>query len=231
MSTGCSHRSTSPFCPLNVAGRKLVEEGDYCYRTNGRHVDLNRNYKTKLWGENEPLKECNPGPSPFSEAETRVVRDFAEAWKPDVFLCVHSGQESLLMPYAYEAKVPENSEAMERVLNTINNKWAHVGDRHVGPAGAKVGYLCHGTSLDYMYDTLKVPFSFAFEIFGGVQHERGNEASCFLEEEASEELASLDPEECFFKFNPIDEKTYNEVVNNWSKAFLDMADCALFGLC
>merc|ERR1712178_28512 len=71
------------------------------------------------------------------------------------------------MPYAYEAKVPENSEAMERVLNTINNKWAHVGDRHVGPAGAKVGYLCHGTSLDYMYDTLKVPFSFAFEILGG----------------------------------------------------------------
>ena len=34
-----------------------------------------------------------------------------------------------------------------------------------GAAGKEVGYLCPGTCLDYAYDTLKVPYSFAWEIY------------------------------------------------------------------
>ena len=36
----------------------------------------------------------------------------------------------------------------------------------VGVWGNNIGYLAHGTATDYMYERLKVPLSFTWEIYG-----------------------------------------------------------------
>lgn len=51
---------------------------------------------------------------------------------------------------------------MLNVLSQINSK--HCSCRN-GAAGKEVGYLCPGTCLDYAYDSLQVPYVFAWEIY------------------------------------------------------------------
>ncbi|CAN1315514.1 Metallocarboxypeptidase A-like protein MCYG_01475 [Linum perenne] len=79
----------------NLNGRKLVEQGDLCERRNGRGVDLNRNWSVD-WGKKEkdydPYEE-NPGPAPFSEPETQIMRKLALSFDPHVWINVHSGME------------------------------------------------------------------------------------------------------------------------------------------
>lgn len=48
------------------------------------------------------------------------------------------------------------------VLNQLNPKHCQCS---AGAAGKEVGYLCPGTCLDYAYDTMKVPYVFAWEIY------------------------------------------------------------------
>ena len=36
-----------------------------------------------------------------------------------------------------------------------------------GPSGAVSGYLAYGTSMDYMYHAVHVPYPLTIEIFGG----------------------------------------------------------------
>lgn len=51
---------------------------------------------------------------------------------------------------------------MMAVLGELNPKHCQCES---GAAGKEVGYLCPGTCLDYAYDTLKVPYVFAWEIY------------------------------------------------------------------
>lgn len=51
---------------------------------------------------------------------------------------------------------------MLEILNKMNPKYCNCD---VGAAGKDVGYLCPGTCLDYAYENLAVPYSFAFEIY------------------------------------------------------------------
>jgi Zinc carboxypeptidase len=78
----------------NVSGRKYVEDsGDLCERKNGNGVDINRNWNID-WGVKEAdyqASEEEPGAKPFSEPETRIIRDLAQAFAPHVWLTVHSG--------------------------------------------------------------------------------------------------------------------------------------------
>ena len=56
------------------------------------NVDLNRNWGNDHRDKNVPLgDEMYPGPSGFSEPETRILRDLVSAERPDLFLSVHSG--------------------------------------------------------------------------------------------------------------------------------------------
>ncbi len=59
-------------------------------RTNARGVDVNRNFPTKNWTEKSERTRYNPGPSPASEPETRVVIDILERYKPSLIISIHS---------------------------------------------------------------------------------------------------------------------------------------------
>eukprot|EP00435_Cladocopium_sp_Y103_P075783 s111_g64.t5 len=47
-------------------------------------------------------KDTNPGPAPFSEPETRLLRSLVSEYKPTTYLCVHSGTLGLYMPWAFD---------------------------------------------------------------------------------------------------------------------------------
>ncbi|XP_031254636.1 metallocarboxypeptidase A-like protein TRV_02598 [Pistacia vera] len=185
----------------NLNGRKLVEAGDLCERRNGRGVDLNRNWSVD-WGKKEkdfdPYEE-NPGYAPFSEPETQILRKLAISFDPHVWVNVHSGMEALFMPYDHKNTTPEglSSQRMRRLLEEINKAHCH-NHCMIGSGGGSVGYLAHGTATDYMFDVVRVPMAFTFEIYGD------NTASS---------------NDCFKMFNPVDHSTFNGVLNSWSAAF------------
>ncbi|XP_031102998.1 metallocarboxypeptidase A-like protein MCYG_01475 [Ipomoea triloba] len=188
----------------NVNGRKLVEKGELCERRNGRGVDLNRNWSVD-WGKKEkdydPYEE-NPGTSPFSEPETQLMRKLSTSFEPHIWVNVHSGMEALFMPYDHKNTTPDGflSQRMRMMLEKLNH--FHLNDRClVGSGGGSVGYLAHGTATDYMYDIVRVPMAFTFEIYG------------------DPEASSKD---CFKMFNPTSMTTFNKVLNEWSAVFFTM---------
>ncbi|CAJ1447176.1 unnamed protein product [Effrenium voratum] len=85
-------------------------------------------------------------------------------FKPTTFLSVHSGTLGLYMPWAYDSEhlAQRNRQAMLSVLQELDA--AHC-KCPFGAAGKEVGYDCPGTSFDWVYDNLKTPFSFAWEIY------------------------------------------------------------------
>ena len=57
---------------------------------------------------------------------------------------------------------------MMRILNALNT--AHCrGKCAVGSGGKSVGYLAHGTATDYIFEVMKVPIVFTWEIYGDMK--------------------------------------------------------------
>ncbi|XP_022772568.1 carboxypeptidase B2-like [Durio zibethinus] len=184
----------------NLNGRKLVEAGDLCERRNGRGVDLNRNWSVD-WGKKEkdydPYEE-NPGTAAFSEPETQIMRKLAISFDPHIWVNVHSGMEALFMPYDHKNRTPDelSSHRMRLLLEELNNVHCHKRCM-IGSGGGSVGYLAHGTATDYMYDVVRVPMAFTFEIYGD---------------------GTASAKDCFKMFNPVDLTTFKKVINDWSAA-------------
>ena len=90
----------------NPDGRKFVEAGDYCWRGNGNRVDINRNWNAhwKAKKSFDDLYQTDPGKHAFSEKETIAIEKVIRNFNPDIFLSIHSGLYSLMMPYAYSQK-------------------------------------------------------------------------------------------------------------------------------
>lgn len=155
----------------NPASRAKVEQGHYCLRVNQNGVDLNRNWD-EHWdpkpNENAP-QDTNPGPSPFSELETQIFKRLVTAYNPTTFLTIHSGTRGLYMPWAWSTGAPaeRNQKQMLAILKTLDKKYCECP---YGAAGKEVGYACPGTCLDWIYDDLKTPYAFAFEIYAHPQH-------------------------------------------------------------
>jgi len=58
-------------------------------RTNGRDVDLNRNFPTETWSPEFTKEYNNPGRLPASEPETVLVANAIEDFNPDVVIQMH----------------------------------------------------------------------------------------------------------------------------------------------
>jgi len=149
----------------NPRSRAKVEQGDYCLRTNPEGVDLNRNWDeyfdvSSVQGEGQTYS----GPKPFSEPETRILRNVISAYRPTTFFTIHSGTRGMYMPFAYDRvhTATYNAPAMMEILTAVDKEHCQCP---FGAAGKEVGYSCPGTSLDYVYDKLKTPFVFAYEIY------------------------------------------------------------------
>ena len=83
--------------------------------------------------------------------------------KPDVFVSIHSGTLGMYTPYAYSMDEPQfNEQQMLDVIDPVNKKYFNCPS---GAAGDKVGYLCPGTSMDYIYDNMGAKYTYSFEIY------------------------------------------------------------------
>lgn len=153
----------------NPRSRRKVEEGDYCLRVNPDGVDLNRNWDEEWQQEAATFGgDSNPGPSPFSEPETRIFKKALTDFAPTVFLTVHSGTRGMYMPWAYDMEhlAQYNEPSMMEILRKMDKDHCECP---FGAAGKEVGYPCPGTCLDYAYGKLNTPFVFAFEIYTSPQ--------------------------------------------------------------
>eukprot|EP00929_Paragymnodinium_shiwhaense_P053252 TRINITY_DN2665_c0_g1_i1.p1 TRINITY_DN2665_c0_g1~~TRINITY_DN2665_c0_g1_i1.p1 ORF type:complete len:484 (+),score=119.19 TRINITY_DN2665_c0_g1_i1:135-1586(+) len=149
----------------NPRSRAKVEAGDFCLRTNPSGVDLNRNWDEMWKGTPEGVREdTNPGPQPFSEPETRLLKDIVTKYKPTTFVTVHSGTRGMYMPWAYDTQslASRNRPEMMAILKDVDESYCQCP---YGAAGHEVGYSCPGTCLDWVFDQLQTPFAFAVEIY------------------------------------------------------------------
>ena len=77
-------------------------------RTNGRGVDLNRNYPSSGWKEDFEQERYNPGPEPGSEPETQALVQLMSQIKPSLVVHCHSWEPCIVLtgpPEIPEAKV------------------------------------------------------------------------------------------------------------------------------
>mmetsp|Transcript_92224 Transcript_92224/g.257763 ORF Transcript_92224/g.257763 Transcript_92224/m.257763 type:complete len:413 (-) Transcript_92224:126-1364(-) len=155
----------------NPVSRKRVEAGDFCLRVNPDGVDLNRNWAEE-WQPSAVLEpaDTNPGPSPFSEPETKALKALVEDYRPTTFLTIHSGTKGMYMPWAYDMEhlAARNRPQMMQILKDLDSEHCECP---FGAAGREVGYSCPGTCLDYVYDKLQTPYAFAFEIYANPAEE------------------------------------------------------------
>lgn len=225
----------------NPLGRKKVEEGDYCKRTNLNNVDPNRNWD-QFWKKTQSVQE-NSGDYPFSEIETQFSKEQLEKFKPEVFLTLHSGIYGLFYPYGSSMKEAEvNGFEMKSILNDIKNnlcKWCSVGT-----PSQYLNYISPGNCLDYAYDKLKVKYSFAWEIYSDevnykeelkkdnniTKFENENEEnieftkySSFMEtkNKLSNYIDNLNMK-CLSLFNPLNMEDYNYIIEMWIKSIFRM---------
>jgi len=154
---------------LNVMGRQLAESGGSCkeQRKNGNGVDLNRNFDFQ-WsgGSSNPGGEDYKGPSALSEPESQFLSNLVSSYKPAVFIDIHSGDKSLLMPWSHVSQACPNCNHMQEMLDHLAQKEFGGNIAH-GPSGATGNppYTCTGVTNDYMHEKLGIEYSFIFEAY------------------------------------------------------------------
>jgi hypothetical protein len=136
----------------------------------------------------------------------------------------------MYMPWAYDENADEsrirNLNKMTQVVDELDKKFCQCP---AGAAAKEVGYNSPGTCIDWVHSHTKSEYTFAFEIFTGIgvealrdrfneQQLRGGRLS----------LLELDNDvhanaNCFLQFNPTTEDQYNNVVNNWADALIELA--------
>ncbi len=103
---------------VNVDGYVATHTGQRLLRKNMNPrcpVDLNRNYDV-AFGLGAPAGGCAeesyPGPHPFSEPETRAIKDLADSLPNlQLFLDYHAPAEQVMIPFAHTRARPDGFEA------------------------------------------------------------------------------------------------------------------------
>lgn len=175
----------------NPDGRMHIEAGeangkaDYCWRNTGRGVDLNRNGAWEFDGpgsSSRPGHEEYHGAAPFSETETRFIRDLQEEYKYASYVSVHSGEQQLFVPFVDTRSKSTNRRrpstdlelaiCNEVVQSKKLNRWLH--DSGIGYE--MNDYSADGTLMDSMAGISGIPLVFCVELWGGPIHD-----DCFVQ--------------------------------------------------
>ena len=177
---------------LNVAGREKVEtETSTCasMRKNENDVDLNRNFDFK-WeeGSDDPFQEDYRGTAAMSEPQSRLLNYTAAIFAPTMFIDVHSGDQSLMYPYSFKAEECKNAQQHQDMLDFVNAQtfckaglpfndptqkvFKNTCGVRAGPAALALSppYTASGTTLDYMYEVLKIPYAMTWEVYSGTRY-------------------------------------------------------------
>lgn len=133
-----------------VTGGAFIEEFNFARvntvpgRFNARWVDLNRNWDdewqpTSYWGS----REVSAGSAPFSEPETRIVRDYVQRIEPEVVLFFQSAAAGI-----WYSGAPEEWEPARRLAAAYGNA---AGYRLPSGGDGPVDYEITGSASGYLY--------------------------------------------------------------------------------
>ncbi|XP_023937150.2 carboxypeptidase B-like [Bicyclus anynana] len=162
---------------VNPDGYEHSHTGDRMWRKNrARHkgvcvgVDLNRNF-SYCWGGKEssgnPSNTFYRGPEPFSEPESRAIRDFIlNSEIPfKVYITLHSYGQVILFPYASKdepcpdyVRLLEGATVMSKAIHDTNGNTYKVG------VSRDVMYGAAGTSNDWSYGVAGIPYCYLIEL-------------------------------------------------------------------
>jgi hypothetical protein len=179
---------------LNPDGHVYVESGNVLWRKNRRPsqagscigVDPNRNYGF-MWGIDDIGSTGNPcgqtyrGTGPFSEYETRAIRDLVMSGKHDftIGLSYHSYGRLILYPWGYTDEPTPDAATFAALADSM----AAFNDYRAGPSYSAI-YPTNGDFDDWMYGDMVISLraggkdpgppvpkdrilSFTFEVGGG----------------------------------------------------------------
>lgn len=119
---------------LNIDGHTKNE------RTNGNHVDLNRNFPTRDWSSEAKAPRYFPGNKPHSEPEVQALCQLLLQEKPQLIIHFHSWEPSLVYTGTPGAKAA-------KILSMGNNY----------PVKEDIGYPTPGSLGQYGWLELKTP--------------------------------------------------------------------------
>lgn len=151
------------FIPVvNEYGRKRLTQSFVCHKGNENNVDLTRNYdydfKEIIDKKINPINGINSGRKPFSEYETRLVKEIMKKIKPNIFINTRSGNLTLTAPSDNKKKTKD----LLNILDYLKNKYCEeclVGNMD------KISNDISGNSVDYAFNKRKVKYAFKFDIF------------------------------------------------------------------
>jgi len=145
----------------NPGSRAKVEQGDFCTRVNPDHVDINRNFDVDWKNADTDNADTNPGGHAFDQAESRILKNLMEKYKPHAYLDLHSGFRGMFFSNGV-AGDNELSMKLQRLVAPVDESTCKCP---LGIANAEVGYHTSGSALDYSFMVAKVPFSMAVEVY------------------------------------------------------------------
>merc|ERR1711988_482403 len=143
---------------MNPDGLNTVWTSNSWKRTNGRNVDLNRNYpigwKLSCGGSTNSGGETWRGPEPFSEPETKTMRAFQDSRNFAKVMDFHSYAEQVRTNYGNCAHLPGGVDKdFEKIRDGVAEKMGYQASRSCCMGGnIHYAYNRHG-SLAYLVET------------------------------------------------------------------------------
>jgi len=135
-------------------------------------VDINRNFD-QAWGgpgapTNNPCFEMYAGSKPFSEKESSALADYLVELKEDLvaYVTLHAFSQSWMTPWGYKSKKPKKyNDMIDVAKKAVAAMKEFSGIEYVVGPSHNVLYPNSGSSSDWVYSKLNVPFSYIVEMF------------------------------------------------------------------
>jgi carboxypeptidase T len=131
-------------------------------------VDLNRNYGY-MWGYDDSGSSPDPessvfrGESPFSEPETRAVRDFFLAGNIGALISFHSFTQVIQYPWGFENRPTDKEELLHDLASRMASRMAAVHGRSYAFRRAAGQYTTNGDITDWAFGVSGIP-AFTIEL-------------------------------------------------------------------
>jgi len=123
-------------------------------------VDLNRNYGYK-WGgvgsSGDTNSETYRGPSPFSEPETRAIRDLMQAHKFAVAVGYHNYGQLILYPWGYTSEGPSDLQSLDHLARYMAKFILAEHEQIYIPQQGYDLYVTSGDMGDWVYGIFNIP--------------------------------------------------------------------------
>ncbi|XP_014289166.1 carboxypeptidase B [Halyomorpha halys] len=135
-------------------------------------VDLNRNFDLFFGGAGTSLDPCDEtftGSGPFSEPETRALRDYAlSKGNTQLYLTLHSYGKYFLYPWGFGDTLPRDWKELDRLARVAEKALSSVYGTHyqVGSSTRLLGAAAGGSD-DWMKARAGAKYSYTVELPGG----------------------------------------------------------------